>query len=77
MLLDLPMALQDLVFQFAAVRARSLQALERRAVNIFAKTYAPERRVFTYVLLTKIRDQHVWDAHFLVDLTALPSGRPP
>jgi hypothetical protein len=49
MLLRLPLALQDFVLQYVTARARYLQALERRAVRAFARTYVPE----FIVLLTR------------------------
>jgi len=49
MLLSLPIPLQDLILQYMTVRARALQALSRRAVPIFKRTYAPD----FFVLLTR------------------------
>jgi len=49
MLLALPPSLRDIIMQFVTVHARSLQALERRAVQAFKKTYVPE----FFVLLTR------------------------
>ena len=49
MLLNLPPSLRDIIMQFVTVHARSLQALERRAVQAFKKTYVPE----FFVLLTR------------------------
>ena len=49
MLLCLPLALQDIVLQYVTAQARFLQALQRRAVQAFAKTYVPN----LFVLLTR------------------------
>jgi len=48
-MLLLPAPLQELVLQYLPVQARSLQALAKRAVPIFTKTYAPD----FFVLLTR------------------------
>ena len=49
MLLCLPPALQEIIFQYVTAQARFLQALERRAVQAFAKKYIPD----LFVLLTR------------------------
>ena len=49
MLLSLPTALQDTVLQYLTLHSRSLQALDRRAVRVFSKTFLPE----FFVLLTR------------------------